>query len=502
MNFHWARAWRRPEITLFVAGFSLILLQFFMIREITAMLKGTEMVILMVTAAYFTGYSVGYGLAPYVGGRFVRLAALLTWGLHLTLPFSLRWLGGAGASTLGFGATFYLALFVAAFLLSSFFSLLLPRFIDEMTVDGADGATPLIRLYAAELIGALVGAGAIFVVGRFGPLPLTLLYQIGLGATVALVIGGRAMAGAAAIGVATYAFCFQPAWDASQAFYYNRLYAHISVIPLFSAYTPYQKVDIIEAASGRRYIYLDGLQNYGDIDLSLFNAYLTGVPHRLRPGGDTLIVGAGSMESVAWASPVAATVTTVEIDAAVLAGATTWLADANRLAEATNWTPVVADAKHHLGHNDRKYDLIIMDIPAPLTIQVGLLYSRDFFELAKSRLKPGGLLAVTLAGTFDDEQITSRTVAAGLVAVFERVVPFHPKIVGRSFAIAGAADAFDEAAVAEAAAALGKGEVVVYSDAETRTFVEGIRPMTIDDMSYPVRRSWRRVRLRALENWR
>ena len=52
----------RPEWVLALAGFCLILLQFFMIREVTALLRGTELVILLVTLAYFIGYSVGYGL--------------------------------------------------------------------------------------------------------------------------------------------------------------------------------------------------------------------------------------------------------------------------------------------------------------------------------------------------------------------------------------------------------------------------------------------------------
>ncbi|MBF0170215.1 MAG: hypothetical protein HQK87_03850 [Nitrospinae bacterium] len=484
-----------PRLTLFLAGFALILLQFFMIREISALLKGTEIVILMVTVAYFTGSSVGYGLAPHLSRRGVRIGAAATLLIHLTLPFSLRWIGG-WAADYSFGATYAIALFVAAFLLSSFFSLLLPRFIDQAA--GGEGDDPLLSLYSAELAGAVAGAGAIWLVAPHGPFAITLLYEIVMAAVTALVMGNGPLSVAAALaGVAGYALFFSPLWDGSLAYYYARLYPLRDPVPLYSAYSPYQKVDIVESARGRRYIFLDGLQNYGDVDLSAFNAYLTGVPTTLNPQGKVLIIGSGSMESVAAASPVSASVTTVEIDAAVLAGARRWMADVNKLERATNWTPVIDDAKRYVGATDERYDIVILDIPAPLSIQVGLLYSEDFFRLVRSRLAPGGILSVTLAGTFEPDEPTARTVAAGLIRVFPQVVAYTPTWTGRSFALAGEKDAFTPEEAKEAVYGVEKGEFSFYDDAEVRAITGDKRPMTYDDMRYPVKRSMRRVIVRT-----
>src|SRR5207249_352732 len=84
----------RIEWTLVLAGFCLLLLQFFMIRELTALLRGTEVVILLVTLAYFSGYSVGYGIAGRLSQEHVKKLAIVAWLVHLTLPFSFRYVGG------------------------------------------------------------------------------------------------------------------------------------------------------------------------------------------------------------------------------------------------------------------------------------------------------------------------------------------------------------------------------------------------------------------------
>ena len=57
------------------------------------------------------------------------------------------------------------------------------------------------------------------------------------------------------------------------------------------------------------------------------------------------------------------------------------------------------------------YDLIIMDVPAPSTIQLGLLHSVDFYRVAQKRLAPQGLISVSLCGTFSARNTTPRTVA-------------------------------------------------------------------------------------------
>ena len=98
---------------------------------------------------------------------------------------------------------------------------------------------------------------------------------------------------------------------------------------------------------------------------------------------------------VARVSPLAKQFKPVELDPAVIAGSRIHFADINHLSEIPNWKWQIDDAKHYLGSTDEKYDLVIMDVPAPLTIQEGLLHSVEFSWLLKARLKPQGVISVS-----------------------------------------------------------------------------------------------------------
>ncbi|MGE8367597.1 spermidine synthase [Cupriavidus sp.] len=64
----------------------------------------------------------------------------------------------------------------------------------------------------------------------------------------------------------------------------------------------------------------------------------------------------------------------------------------------------VRDGRHELLRSTERYDLITLEPPPPSAAGVVNLYSRDFYELARSRLQPGGLFAQWLPlATQNDE---------------------------------------------------------------------------------------------------
>ncbi len=66
-----AQVKKAPLLIVFFGGLNLILVQWVLAREMTALLLGTELVVLLVSVSYFAGLSLGYGLA---GGVFDRLS--------------------------------------------------------------------------------------------------------------------------------------------------------------------------------------------------------------------------------------------------------------------------------------------------------------------------------------------------------------------------------------------------------------------------------------------
>lgn len=474
----------RAELILVLAGFCLILLQFFMIREVTALLRGTEIVILLVTIAYFLGYSVGYGASRWLPMPRIRALALVTWAVHLTLPFSFRYLGGSLWSEEA-GLALVALLFLTAFALSSFYSVLLPRFIDEAD----EGAESLARYYGFELLGAV--AGVVCLLGVSANAWLTaVIYQAGLALVIGLVWSRAWTWALVTAGVVAYAFGFSPTEKRSLDYRYATIHRMEGADVLFSANTLYQKVDILRDAAGRRHIYLSGRQNYGSSSLTKFNQCLSLVPAKLVKPKEALIIGSGSMESVRHVAPLAGHVTTVELDAAVIHGSRTHLADVNQLAQVTNWTCVIDDAKQYLGRTEKKFDLIVMDVPVPSTIQLALLHSVEFYRLARSRLHEQGVLAVSLCGHFSREDDSSRSVAASLMEVFAGVMAYTPTDTGRSFAVAGDNLPFTTDDVRAAVLETGAPDAIVWHRIHMPEVVMDAEPITADNMRVVVQRSW------------
>ena len=479
---------RRAEWILALAGFCLILLQFFMIRELTALLTGTELVILFITLAYFSGYSVGFGFARRLSLEKIRRLALCAWALHLTLPFSFRYLGAYFYDIEAPGMAYVLLLFLTAFALSSFYSVLLPRFIDL----ASDGGDSLVRYYSFELVGAIGGAVALFLVGRSG-WATAVFYQAALAGLVGLLWMRPIVWGAAAALVGVYAFA-QPAANArSLSYSYARIQGMNGPRLLSSANTFYQKVDYLEDADGQVSLYLDGRLNYGSKILDAFNEMLSRLPASVVRPRQALIVGSGSMASVRSVSRLAEHVTTVELDEAVIEGSRRHLAKINELADIRNWTLHIKDAKQFLGSTDQKFDLIVMDVPAPLNLQLGLLHTVDFYRLAKSRLTPNGVISVSLSGRFGPDHQIPQTVAAALVAAFPAVVIYTDAGSDGSFALAGESFAFSTDELGRAALEISGEELEIFERPEVLEIVEGIEAMTIDNMRVIVERSWKRI---------
>jgi len=96
------------------------------------------------------------------------------------------------------------------------------------------------------------------------------------------------------------------------------------------------------------------------------------------------------------------------------------------------------DGRLALRSQDARYDLIEADALEPHMAFSGNLYSREFFELCRRRLKPGGILC-----TYAPTARTSRTVASVFTHALELHAPGAPR-----FIVAGDTElAFDREAV-------------------------------------------------------
>ncbi len=86
------------------------------------------------------------------------------------------------------------------------------------------------------------------------------------------------------------------------------------------------------------------------------------------------------------------------------------------------------DAYKFLSETNRYWDVIIIDLPDPKTIELGRLYSKEFYQLCKRHLRPGGAM-VTQAGSPYYATKAFRCIIKTVDAAGFTAVPLHNQVV-------------------------------------------------------------------------
>jgi spermidine synthase len=107
--------------------------------------------------------------------------------------------------------------------------------------------------------------------------------------------------------------------------------------------------------------------------------------------GSALVLGVGTGMSAGTASLLYQRLTAVEINPAMLELLPRWRAHNFDLDERPNAKLVLDDGLSFLARPGERYDAILTTVNSPLYFSSSKLYTRDFFELVKSRLAPDGI---------------------------------------------------------------------------------------------------------------
>jgi len=92
-------------------------------------------------------------------------------------------------------------------------------------------------------------------------------------------------------------------------------------------------------------------------------------------------------------------------------------ADAARLENATNGHIITDDGRRFLKRTKQQFDVIVVDPPPPIEAAgSSLLFSREFYELAKRHLKPGGIIQMWYPA--DQDIITAQAAVRSIQEVF------------------------------------------------------------------------------------
>jgi len=263
------------------------------------------------------------------------------------------------------------------------------------------------RLYALSTVGSIVGTF--------------------LSAIVAIPLIGtqRTMLVSAALLVLSAALLLGPRWQAATVVAAGLLFVpagEIKATPglLYETESSYQYVQVVERSDGSRVLRLnegiavhsvwrrDTVLTGGEWDMFLVVPPLLGRPVRdmavIGNAGGTIARAYGDFYPRAW-------IEGVEIDPKVTDAGRRYLG----LDDNSRLHVVTADGRPFLQETKKRYDLIFIDAYRQPYIPF-YLATREFFELARSRLRPGGILALNVARVPGDERLSDAVEATVLTA--------------------------------------------------------------------------------------
>lgn len=154
-------------------------------------------------------------------------------------------------------------------------------------------------------------------------------------------------------------------------------------------------VSVNRAPGGTQVMYLDGLHQANDsFDMVRVHAAIGLFPLALHPDPrHVLVIGLGGGATAGAASRHAGIeIDVVELSDSVVRGAMRFSHVNNDILRQPHVKLRVSDGRNYLSLTDKDYDVITADIIQPQHAGAGLVYSREYFELARAALKDDGIM--------------------------------------------------------------------------------------------------------------
>jgi len=481
------RAKTVTQLTLFLCGFSLALLNFILVHPIAVAFRDIELALVMFTLAYFSGLSLGYGLSdrltPNAIKRYLPVLLLLQCALMIVMqPLAyviaqnVAELSAPASKTLGTSVA-YASVFVLLLCGgTSLFAVFLPQLIDSRTLD-------LKRAYSIEVLGSLAGLLAILALGSLSYQVVLTVYFAAfliLCATLGLARTGLA---ALALMSAAFLFSFDRLDKYFSGWFYRQWYASSGVREVEETqYTPYHKIEVLRLNDDKFMLLLNGQRQFTEGSHHTYSYYLAEYPARLLGAPTTLILGCGSMSTLGRIGSFVPRVKIVDLDERVCAVSQKYFQEFNHSRDLKNWDLQADDAKHFLGNSQERFGLILHDIPPARTRQTALTYTREFFLLVKERVGPGGLFSIASLNSLDPKQRYGKKMLATLASVFDR---YFVILYRGSAYFYGGDHRFappDKATLFNAIDHGGKQAARVLTQADVEAIVKGVGVITVNNV--------------------
>ena len=437
-------------IALGISGFASLTLQVVWTRLLAQILGPTTYAFSTVVAIFIIGIAGGAAVGSRLAGRAKNPAAGLACSLLVSAGLALAAASGVDRALLTIGEIVSRPEYQFADVLGRevllVSALLLPMTIAfgvafPFAVAVASGRDDTVtehlgRIYATNTLGAILGAllAGFVLIPAIG-LHLTIRAVAATSAIAAIVIlvrasrgGGRSLGFALATAVVA-AIAIAPHWDrsllSSGAYKYapamraSNLATALTAGELLSYREGSAGTVAVRKLTGTISLAIDGKVDASNAGDMLTQRMLAHVPLLVHPNPQRVAIlglGSGVTLGSALTHPIH-DATVLEISPEVV-DASRFFEDENHRALADPRTRlVVGDGRTHLMLGKETYDVIVSEPSNPWMAGIASLFTREFFEGARARLAPGGVLC-QWAHTYDISNSDLRSIVATFLSVF------------------------------------------------------------------------------------
>ncbi len=409
-------------------GSSLTILLLLFTTGLTTM--GMEVIWIRLFAAYIgpVVYAFATILASYLGATFLGSQVYRRWSRRHDRENPLLWISLALLGLLPLltadgrvplDPSLRVVLGVAPF--AAMIGFLTPMLVDRWSEGDPDRAG---RAYAVNVVGCILGpllSGFLLLpwLGEQTALLVLVLPWFGLALTHSMRAPRRLPQIVTAGGLVAAALAVFFLTEDYEADYPERVVLRDSTATVIATGTGMDKQLLVNGV---------GMTSLTPITKMMAHLTLASLPH---PPHDVLIIcfgmGTTFRSVISWNVPV----TVVELVPSVPRLFSYFHPDGDLALASPLANIVIDDGRRYLERTPQRYDAIIIDPPPPVPAAgSSLLYSRDFYELAKQRLRPGGILQQWLPPEGDAED--QAAIARALTEIFP-YVRIYPSVLGFGF---------------------------------------------------------------------
>ena len=402
-------------------------------RVLTLFIRPTVYGFAVMLATILAGIAIGsYAATPLLGRRIrwmtVLAAIELAIGVAIVLSFRpliyLNQLTGELAPTLSRMMPEYLVYPIAGSLLAIFPTALLmgvafPIGLRLWASRGNHTAERVGLFYSLYLAGAIVGSlagGFLLLPGLGSEVSLTVLAAISFLSGVALlVVAPGAARGRLALGAVSAGIFVWAVWTSPDPFvqFMAQRYAGTGVVWKEEGVEATVVVHELGRGPNRRLLMtINGNHQAGtDFPTTFAHRRIGHLPMVVHPGARTaLVIGLGGGATAgALSVHEGVDVDVVELADAVVSAAQHFAPINYDVLNRPNVHLRVDDGRNHMMLTPKRYDVVTADITQPIYAGAGNLYSREYFELMRRVLKPGGVVMQWIPGTETEYKLIART---------------------------------------------------------------------------------------------